>query len=78
MASSQTKAGLFAHTNAKLLEIFLQPHIDEKTGRGIPVISSKCGKGAFDFSNNDIAVAISFNFINEVGNKVGNKTEEQG
>ena len=53
-------------------------HISEKTGRGIPVISSEYGEGAFDFSDNDITVTIPFNFINEVGNKVGNKTEEHG
>lgn len=68
--------------NAKLSEIFLQLHISEKTGRRIPVISSECDEGAFDFSNNDITVTIPFNFINEVGDKVGdnvgNKTEENG
>ena len=64
--------------NAMLSEIFLQPHIDEKTERGIPVISFEYGEGAFDFSDNDITVAAPFNFINGVGNKVGNKTEENG
>lgn len=68
--------------NAKLSEVFLQLHTSEKTGRGIPVISSEYGEGAFDFSDNDITVTIPFNFINEVGNKagnnVGNKTEENG
>ena len=54
--------------------------------RGIPVISSEYGEGAFDFSDSDITVTIPFNFINEVGDKVGNKvgdkvgnkTEEHG
>lgn len=64
--------------NAKLSEIFLQLHINEKTGRGIPVVSSECGEGAFDFPNNDIIVTTPFNFIHEVGNKVSNKTEENG
>ena len=40
------------------------------------VISSEYGEGAFDFSDNDITVTIPFNFINEVSDKVGNKTEE--
>ena len=40
------------------------------------MISFEYGEGAFDFSDNDITVTIPFNFINEVGNKVGNKTEE--
>lgn len=77
LAPLQTKAGFFrGHSvpvNEKLSEIFLQLHISEKTGRGIPVISSEYGEGAFDFSDNDITVTIPFNFINEVGDKVGNK-----
>lgn len=70
LASLQTKAGFFrGHSvpvNEKLSEIFLQLHISEKTGRGIPVISSEYGEGAFDLSDNDIIVTIPFNFINEV------------
>ena len=42
------------------------------------MISSKYGEGAFDFSDNDITVTAPFNLINEVGNKVGNKTKENG
>ena len=42
------------------------------------MISSECGEGAFDSPYNDITGTIPFNFINEVGNKVGNKTEENG
>ena len=45
LAPLQTKAGFFrghsVHVNEKISEIFLQLHISEKTGRGIPVISSK-------------------------------------
>lgn len=77
LAPLQTKASFFCgHSvpvNEKLSEIFLQLHISEKTGRGIPVISSKYGEGAFYFSDNDITVTIPFNFINEVGDKVGDK-----
>lgn len=82
LAPLQTKTGFFrGHSvpvNEKLSEIFLQLHISEKTGRGIPVISSEYGEGAFDFSDNDTTVTIPFNVINEVGDKVGNKTEEHG
>ena len=78
LAPLQTKAGFFrGHSvpvNEKLSEIFLQLHISEKTERGMPVISSEYGEGAFDFSDNDITVTIPFNFINEVGNKVGDKS----
>lgn len=35
---------------------------------------SEYGEGAFDFSDNDITVTIPFNFINEVGDKVGDKS----
>ena len=81
LAPLQTKAGFFrGHSvpvNEKLSEIFLQLHISEKTGRGIPVISFEYGEGAFDFSDNDITVTIPFNFINEVGDKVGNKVDNK-
>ena len=79
LAPLQTKAGFFrGHSvpvNEKLSEIFLQLHISEKTGRGIPVISSEYGEGAFDFSDNDITVTIPFNFINEVGDKSLNDSQ---
>ena len=77
----QTKVGFFrglpVPVNEKQSEIFLQLHISEKTGRGIPLISSKYGEGAFDFSDNDITVTIPFNFIHEVGNKVGDKVGDK-
>lgn len=48
LAPLQTKTGFFrGHSvpvNEKLSEIFLQLHISEKTGRGIPVISSEYGE----------------------------------
>ena len=78
LAPLQTNVGFFrGHSvpvNEKLSEIFLQLHISKKTGRGIPVISSEYGEGAFDFSDNDITVTIPFNFVNEAGDKVGDKT----
>ena len=78
LAPLQTKAGFFRRhsvpVNEKLSKIFLQLHISEKMGRGIPIISSEYGEGAFDFSDNDITVTIPFNFINEVGDKVGDKS----
>lgn len=81
LAPLQTKAGFFrGHSvpvNEKLSEIFLQLHISEKTGRGIPVISSEYGEGAFDFSDNDVTVTIPFNFINEVGDKAGDKVGDK-
>ncbi len=84
----QTLEGFFAGesvpVNKKLSEIFLQLHISEKTGRGVPKIVDTYGKSVFEFRENSIVVTIPFNWINvidkrlqDVGNKtnVGNKTD---
>ena len=52
-------------------ELFLQLHISEKTGRGIPKIIEVYGKESIDISDNTILVTIPFNRINKVGDKVG-------
>ena len=81
----QTLEGFFAGesipVNKKLSEIFLQLHISEKTGRGVPIIVKEYGRSAYNFRENSIVVTIPFNWINtmgdkssEVGNKTGNKT----
>ena len=62
--------------NKKLSEIFLQLHISEKTGRGIPKITNIYGKNAFEFNDNSIIVKIPFNWINNMGDKVGDKVGE--
>ncbi|MCM1427915.1 MAG: winged helix-turn-helix transcriptional regulator, partial [Eubacterium sp.] len=59
--------------NEKLSEIFLQLHISEKSGRGVPKITEIYGKEAFVFRENSIVVTIPLKKIREVGNKVGNK-----
>ncbi len=73
----QTLDGFFeGHSvpvNEKLSELFLQLHISEKTGRGIPTIVNKYGKEAIAINENTIVVTIPFNRINDVDNKVGNK-----
>ena len=73
----QTMEGFFSGesipVNKKLSEIFLQLHISEKTGRGVPKITEKYGKEAFEFRENSIVVKIPFNWINVMGDKVGNK-----
>ena len=72
----QTKEGFFAGEsvpiNPKLSEIFLQLHISEKTGRGVPKITEKYGREAFTFRENTIVVTIPFNWINVMGDKAGN------
>ena len=78
IAPLQTKNGFFkGHSipvNEKLSEIFLQLHIGEKTGRGVPIITSKYTNEAYTFEDNSILVTIPFNFINSMGDKVGDKT----
>ena len=78
-------AGISVPVNRKLSEILLQLHISEKTGRGVPIITSAYGKEAYDFRENSIVVTIPFRWINvmgdkvgdKVGNKVGNKTGDK-
>ncbi|NLC92646.1 MAG: winged helix-turn-helix transcriptional regulator, partial [Treponema sp.] len=73
LASEQTIAGFFAGisvpVNRKLSEIFLQLHISEKTGRGVPKITGRYGKKAFTFNENSIVVKIPFNWINVMADK---------
>jgi len=76
LPKEQTLEGFFSGesvpVNKKLSEIFLQLHISEKTGRGVPKITEKYGKEAFEFRKNSIVVKIPFNWSNVMGNKVGN------
>ena len=58
----------------EMMQIFLQLHISEKSGRGVPKITEVYGKDAFTFRENSIVVTIPFTRIRDqqVGNKVGN------
>ena len=77
LAPEQTIDGFFRGesipVNKKLSEIFLQLHISEKTGRGVPKITSIYGKNVYEFHENSIVVKIPFNWINDMGDKVGDK-----
>lgn len=81
LAPTQTIEGFYLGesipVNEKLSEIFLQLHISEKSGRGVPKIIKMYGKEAFTFRENSIVVTIPFQKINttskNVGNKIGNK-----
>lgn len=59
--------------NKKLSEIFLQLHISEKTGRGVPIVTQRYGRNAYEFRENSIVVTIPFNWMNVMGDKAGNK-----
>lgn len=72
-------SGISVPVNKKLSEIFLQLHISEKTGRGVPKIINSYGKGAYKFLSNAIVVTIPFKWINVMAEKTweykaGNKT----
>ena len=62
LAPAQTMEGFFLGesipVNEKLSEIFLQLHISEKSGRGVPKITEMYGKDAFSFRENSIVVTI--------------------
>ncbi len=77
LALLQTLTGFYeGHSvpvNDKLSEMFLQLHISEKTGRGVPMMVSKYSENSISVRDNSIIVIIPFNRINEAGNKVGNK-----
>ena len=82
----QTVEGFFAGesvpVNAKLSEIFLQLHISEKSGRGVPKIIEIYGKNAFDFRENSIVVTIPFYKLDlgsatQVDTQVDTQVEDQ-
>jgi len=60
----QTMEGFFAGesvpVNQKLSDIFLQLHISERTGRGVPKITEAYGRGTYEFRENSIVVSIPF------------------
>ena len=82
LAPGQTIDGFFngesIPVNPKLSEIFLQLHLSEKTGRGVPTIVKKYGRKAIEFRENSIVVTIPFNWLNKmedtVVDKPGDKT----
>ena len=77
----QTLEGFFLGesipVNEKLSEIFLQLHISEKSGRGVPEITKAYGKEAFEFRENSIVVKIPFNWVHSLEDKVENKVENK-
>lgn len=77
LPSNQTLEGFFLGeskpVNQGLADILLKLHISEQSGRGVPIIIKSYGRDAYEFRENSIVIKIPFNWINEVGNKVGNK-----
>lgn len=61
----------------ELVKIFLQCHIVEQTGHGVPKIIKKYGIEAYDFGTSTIAVSIPFDrsgFREDVQNATNNAT----
>ncbi len=62
--AGQTLEGFFAGesvpVNQKLSDIFLQLHISERTGRGVPKITEVYGQETYEFRDNSIVVSIPF------------------
>ena len=67
MPTGQTMEGFFAGesvpVNQKLSDMFLQLHISERTGRGVPKITEVYGKETYEFRENSIVVSIPFTRI---------------
>ena len=55
--------GVSVPVNRKLSDIFLQLHISERSGRGVPQITSVYGREAFEFRDNSIVVTIPFDIM---------------
>ena len=77
LALNQTRKGFFAGesipVNEKLSQIFLQLHISEKSGRGVPKIVDVYGESAFTFNEHSIIVTIPFNRIRQANDHIQNK-----
>lgn len=78
MLEEQTKEGFFnglsKPVNKSLSTIFIQLHISEKTGRGVPTIVKAYSKNVFEFNDNSIRVTLPYNRIN---NKKSSKSENK-
>ena len=75
LAPKQTMKGFYlgesVPVNQELSDVFLQLHISERSGRGVPKITKKYGKEAYEFRENSIVVKIPFFRISlNVGDKV--------
>ena len=70
LPSNQTKDSFFEGqskpVNKELADIFIQLHISEKTGRGVPTIVAKYGREAFHFGVDSLIVRIPFSYTNAV------------
>lgn len=57
--------------NRRLSDIFLQLHISERSGRGVPRIVGRYGRDCYEFRENSIVVTIPFDRIDAAGDNMG-------
>ena len=66
----QTMEGFFAGesvpVNQRLSDVFLQLHISERTGRGVPKVTEVYGKESYTFRDQSIVCTIPFHRISDV------------
>ncbi len=69
LAPEQTIEGFFLGesipVNRKLSDLFLQLHISERSGRGVPKITEMYGRDAFEFRENSIVVTLPFTILED-------------
>lgn len=85
LAPNQTKEGFYKGesipVNQALSDMFLQLHISERSGRGVPKITKIYGEKAFEFRDNSIVVNIPFyrlsdSLVNQLeNNSIDQKTK---
>ena len=67
----QTMEGFFAGesvpVNQRLSDVFLQLHISERTGRGVPKVTEVYGKESYEFREQSIVCTIPFDRISSDG-----------
>ena len=82
LAPNQTKEGFYKGesipVNQALSDMFLQLHISERSGRGVPKITKIYGEKAFEFRDNSIVVNIPFNKLSDsLVNQLENNSIDQ-
>lgn len=81
LAPNQTMEGFFmgesVPVNRRLADIFLQLHISERSGRGVPKITGAYGKSVFEFRQNSIVVVLPFNILKHEEEKTVETTVEE-
>ena len=64
--------------NQKLSDLFLQLHISERSGRGVPKITDVYGEKAFEIRDNSITVILPFSFVTDVAETANGRGRTMG